>query len=144
MQSSRQDVVIRDLEGRSSIVSLDKDRITLGRSSSADLCYPDDVGLSRQHLALVLTGGEWTVQDLGSKNGTLLNGMRLERVMPFRPGDKMIETSSDSGYVTAQAFVSPNGERKLLLVNKRERQFEINVPGSEGAKLEMIDVTTGL
>ncbi|HEV2426190.1 MAG TPA: glycosyl hydrolase family 39 [Terriglobia bacterium] len=61
----------------------------------------------------------------------------------FRPGSKLVESSSDSGDVTAQAFVSPRGERKLLLINKREREFEIELPGRGGAKVEMIDLATG-
>jgi len=61
----------------------------------------------------------------------------------FRPGDKLVETSSDSGYVTTQAFVSPRGERKLLLINKREREFEVELPEAKGAKLELIDLATG-
>jgi hypothetical protein len=61
----------------------------------------------------------------------------------FRPGDKIVEASSDSGYVMTQAYVSPNGERKLLLVNKRERDFDINLPGSDGASIEMVDLATG-
>ena len=61
----------------------------------------------------------------------------------FRPGDKLVETSSDSGYVAAQAFVSPGGERKLLLINKRAREFEISLPDARGAKVESIDLATG-
>ena len=61
----------------------------------------------------------------------------------FRPGDKIVEASSDSGYVMTQAFVSPSGERKLLLVNKRDREFEISLPEAGGGKIEMIDLTTG-
>jgi hypothetical protein len=61
----------------------------------------------------------------------------------FRPGDKIVETSSNSGYVITQAFVSPSGERKLLLVNKRERQFEISLPDAGGGNVEMIDLTSG-
>ena len=61
----------------------------------------------------------------------------------FRPGDKIVEASSDSGYVMTQGYVSPSGERKLLIVNKREREFEIILPEAEGAKIEMIDLTTG-
>jgi len=30
-----------------------------------------------------------------------------------------------------------------LLVNKREREFEISLPDAAGAKLEMVDLTTG-
>jgi hypothetical protein len=61
----------------------------------------------------------------------------------FRPGDKIVESSCDSGYVMTQAYVSPGGERNLLLVNKRAREFEISLPGAAGAKIETIDLTTG-
>ncbi len=61
----------------------------------------------------------------------------------FRPGDKLVDSSSDSGAVMAQAFLSSQGERKLLLVNKRDREFEINMPEAAGGKVETIDETTG-
>ena len=61
----------------------------------------------------------------------------------FRPGDKLVETSTDSGYVAAQAFVSPRGERKLLLINKREREFDVELPEARGAKIEQVDLATG-
>ena len=61
----------------------------------------------------------------------------------FRPGDKIVKTSSDPGYVTTQAFVSPSGERKVLLVNKRDREFEIDLPEAAEGKVQVIDQTTG-
>jgi hypothetical protein len=62
----------------------------------------------------------------------------------FRPGAKIVETSSDSGYVMAQAYVTSGGERKLLLVNKRDREFEIDLPeATRGTKIEWIDLATG-
>jgi len=88
-QPTPTEIVIRDLDGKTSTVALDRDRITLGRSSANELCYPDDVGLSRQHLALIRRNSQWTVEDLGSKNGTMLNGQRLEGPMPFNPGDRI-------------------------------------------------------
>jgi len=82
-------LVVRDLDGNAITVPLDRDRIGLGRSAANELCYPDDHGLSRQHLVIVREGPEWRVEDLGSKNGTLLNGQRLEKSAPFRPGDRV-------------------------------------------------------
>jgi serine phosphatase RsbU (regulator of sigma subunit)/pSer/pThr/pTyr-binding forkhead associated (FHA) protein len=83
-------LIVRDSDGKSVLVPLDRDRITLGRSSVCELAYPDDSGLSRQHMAFVRNGGTWQVQDLGSKNGTLLNGKRLDQATEFRMGDRVM------------------------------------------------------
>ncbi len=61
----------------------------------------------------------------------------------FSPGDKLVKSSSDSGYVTVQAYATSRGQHKLLLINKREREFEVNLPGSDGARMEVVDVKTG-
>jgi serine phosphatase RsbU (regulator of sigma subunit) len=82
-------LVVRDLEGRTRVVPLDQDRISLGRSAQNVLSYPDDVGLSRQHLAITRKGDGWIVEDLGSKNGSLLNGDPLKTATPFKPGDRV-------------------------------------------------------
>ena len=89
MPAASREFVIRDLEGHSSVVTLDQDRVTLGRSTANQLSYPEDIGLSRQHVALTYRDGQWTVEDLGSKNGTMLNGQKLEAPSPFRPGDRI-------------------------------------------------------
>jgi phosphoserine phosphatase RsbU/P len=83
------ELVIRNIDGKTVTMSLDRDRISLGRSSANELCYPDDSGLSRQHLAITKSEGAWFVEDLGSKNGTQLNGQRIEKKLPFRPGDRV-------------------------------------------------------
>jgi sigma-B regulation protein RsbU (phosphoserine phosphatase) len=82
-------LLIRSIDGKTVTVPLDRDRISLGRSSANELCYPDDSGLSRQHLAITRTGTDWFVEDLGSKNGTQLNGQRIDQKIPFRPGDRI-------------------------------------------------------
>lgn len=45
-------------------------------------------------------------------------------------------------YVYAMCFIKPNGTRKLLLVNKRDRDFEISILGSAKASIEVVDQTT--
>lgn len=81
--------MIRNIDGKTVTVPLDRDRISLGRSSANELCYPDDAGLSRQHLALTRSNGSWFVEDLGSKNGTLMNGKRVDKKVQFGPGDRV-------------------------------------------------------
>lgn len=61
----------------------------------------------------------------------------------FLPGDRIVQASADSGYVLAQGFVSPGGERKLLIVNKSQQDFQISLPEAVGGKLEIIDLATG-
>jgi phosphoserine phosphatase RsbU/P len=100
-QTVSRELVIRDLDGNTATVMLDHDRITLGRSGANELSYPDDIGLSRQHLALTGRDGNWTVEDLKSKNGTLLNGVRIEKPMPFLPGDRI-----SAGHLTIE-FADP-------------------------------------
>jgi hypothetical protein len=60
----------------------------------------------------------------------------------FLPGDKLVETLLDSPFVHAQAFVTREGKRKILLINKRDRALEISVPGGAGARVETVDQTT--
>ncbi len=62
------ELAITSPDGKSSTIPLDGDSISLGRSSANELCYPEDVGLSRQHLALERDGADWVLRDLGSKN----------------------------------------------------------------------------
>jgi hypothetical protein len=50
----------------------------LGRGTEADIRLPD-TGVSRKHADVQLHGGTVTVEDLGSTNGTLVNGRRVGR-----------------------------------------------------------------
>lgn len=83
------ELTVRTPDGKSRAVTLTTNRLTLGRSATNDLCYPEDAGLSRQHLAFERSGDFWTIQDLGSKNGTLVNGARISAPHKLRPGDRV-------------------------------------------------------
>ncbi len=84
------ELLVRGTDGKTILVPLDRDRITLGRSSACELAYPDDSGLSRHHMSFERTGDAWQVQDLGSKNGTLLNGKLLEQPTVFGWRDQVV------------------------------------------------------
>src|SRR5580698_1175687 len=76
-------------DGQNRFIPLKEDRISLGRSSAAELSFPDDGGLSRQHLAIERDGDGWALRDLGSKNGTMLNGAKVNGRTPLKPGDRI-------------------------------------------------------
>jgi hypothetical protein len=61
----------------------------------------------------------------------------------FGPGDKLVDTSSSLGHVFAQGFVTRDGKRKVLLVNQRDREFELSIPGGKGGEVIYVDQTTG-
>ncbi len=61
----------------------------------------------------------------------------------FGPGDKLVESESSWEPVFAQGFVTPSGQKKLLLVNERSQPMEVAVPGAAGGKEEYVDETTG-
>jgi serine phosphatase RsbU (regulator of sigma subunit)/pSer/pThr/pTyr-binding forkhead associated (FHA) protein len=83
------EIVIQCPDGQIKTVPLQGDRFTVGRSSTAELCFPDDAGLSRQHMVLERDGDDWTVQDLASKNGTLVNNIPLRAKLKLKPGDRI-------------------------------------------------------
>ena len=56
------ELLIHTPDGAIRPLLLERDRYTLGRSSANELCYPEDAGLSRQHLALERDGDTWSVQ----------------------------------------------------------------------------------
>lgn len=68
---------------------LEKPVTTIGRSSMNDLPISDKM-LSRQHARIVKDdNGGLQVEDLGSRNGTFLNGERLAAPQPLKAGDRI-------------------------------------------------------
>ncbi|MEM8835502.1 MAG: SpoIIE family protein phosphatase [Planctomycetota bacterium] len=64
--------------------------LVLGRGSSADLVLPDP-SVSRRHVELRADAGSWTVTDLGSRHGTMVNGVPLAPAepTPLNEGDQL-------------------------------------------------------
>jgi serine phosphatase RsbU (regulator of sigma subunit) len=83
------ELLIQCPDGQMKNVPLTGGRLAIGRSSAAELCFPEDAGLSRQHFAFESEGDDWTVQDLGSKNGTFVNNIPLKARLILRPGDRI-------------------------------------------------------
>lgn len=61
---------------------------TVGRGHDADLQL-DDLGVSRRHAALRVVEGRLFIEDLGSSNGTFVNGAKIDRAYVLRSGDEL-------------------------------------------------------
>jgi Protein of unknown function (DUF3662)/FHA domain len=61
---------------------------TIGRSRDCDIIL-DDVGVSRHHAEVRPGADGWTVEDLGSTNGVLVNGRNTRGAHPLQPGDRV-------------------------------------------------------
>ncbi len=77
-------------------VTLAGERIVIGRLKTCDVCL-DDANASREHVALEREGTGWVVVDLGSTNGTLVNGEKIDRVR-LRDGDTVTIGTSELVY----------------------------------------------
>jgi FhaA, N-terminal domain/FHA domain len=61
---------------------------TIGRSRACDILL-EDAGASRRHAEIRPHEEGWTLQDLGSTNGVLVNGRPIAGVQPLHPGDRI-------------------------------------------------------
>ncbi|MCC7351089.1 MAG: FHA domain-containing protein [Phycisphaerales bacterium] len=61
--------------------------LTIGRAPTCDLCLPDGA-MSRQHCRIEPDGDRWLVVDLDSRNGTFINGRRIQR-QHLKDGDRL-------------------------------------------------------
>jgi hypothetical protein len=62
--------------------------VTLGRSRQCDVVL-NDPNVSRQHAEIRPRGGSWVLSDLGSTNGSSLNGRRIEGPEVIKAGDEI-------------------------------------------------------
>ncbi len=69
--------------------SLSEGDTKLGRDG-ADIVFGADTGVSRMHASIVNEGGSLTINDLGSTNGTYVNGVKITAPTPVKPGDLVI------------------------------------------------------
>ncbi len=70
------------------LVGMKGDSLTVGRGAECDLCI-DDPGLSRKQVRVSRRGGACWVEDLGSRNGTLVDGERLQAPLLVHDGARV-------------------------------------------------------
>lgn len=66
---------------------LEVPRVRIGRDPKNQIVINDDVYVSRHHAFITFEDGKWWLEDLGSKNGTLLNYAHILDRELIGPGD---------------------------------------------------------
>lgn len=75
-----------NVDGKRSALHLaGRTAVTIGRSTEADLCIPD-AKVSRIHTEIRPWDGDYVLKDLKSRNGTFVNGLRVETAV-LKQGD---------------------------------------------------------
>ncbi len=89
----------------------DNQEVLIGRSSDLDMVLVEEL-VSRRHASIVVRGGVVTIEDLGSTNGTFVNGERVQKAT-LREGDRVLVGTSILKVVVATvgAEVRPSLDR---------------------------------
>ena len=99
LASAGAQLVVLDQEGnRKETISITRDPIVIGRLSTNDVVLADS-NVSRRHAELRRNGSRWVLVDLGSTNGTLVNG-KLAKEHPLENGDRMTFGTSELVFET--------------------------------------------
>lgn len=81
--------------------TLEGGAFSIGRASDCTIPIKDRY-LSRRHAEIVATGGQWFVKDLGSANGTYLNGQRIEADQQLKSGDRIRIGDTEIVFVSSE------------------------------------------
>jgi pSer/pThr/pTyr-binding forkhead associated (FHA) protein len=79
---------IRKPSGRE-LIPLGGERVTVGKASANLVSLKDDSTVSRFHAVLENLGSAWSIRDVGSRNGTYLNGEKISAEKILRSGDEL-------------------------------------------------------
>lgn len=80
-------LVIKSLQDGLRVYDIAQDSIVIGRGDDADLLLPN-ISVSRHHARLIVGAESIEIEDMGSSNGTLVNGKAVER-MTLASGDEI-------------------------------------------------------
>ena len=129
---SRSTLRYKRKDGFQSEFPLGDQPITLGRGTECDLVLADERA-SRMHCGIRRWDGDFYLKDLDSKNGTFVNGQRIDGLVKLSPGDRIrvgaLVFSFDSD--------SPKGDQTIL------REVEEDIDSGKGYSTLLREFVSG-
>jgi pSer/pThr/pTyr-binding forkhead associated (FHA) protein len=138
--SSRSSVfgILQPVGGGDPIPLIKKD-IIIGRRPSCDISL-DYENISGKHCALRLTNGVWSIRDLGSTNGTTVNGARLTSEQSVMPEEELGIAGHlftiDYEPAGPEAFLNSHKQIDEEVVVERERHSLMDLAGLDTDKVK--------
>ena len=108
-------------------LELAEGEFAIGRNATCQLSL-DDPLVSRRHAVFHIAADEITLEDLGSRNGVLLNGQKIEGRVKVRPGDKVLIGSQELAVIqlpeqsVAPYASAPTGMMPRVTLNRMTPQ----------------------
>jgi pSer/pThr/pTyr-binding forkhead associated (FHA) protein len=133
-------LVISDNEGTTTVVPLARDEVSIGRKEGNTIRLTER-NVSREHCRIQRQNGSFSICDLGSYNGVVLNGQRITGESPIKPGDEirvgdytlLLETEKPATSDKPEAEPTPAARRstpppRLVVLNAPSAGAEFTLP----------------
>lgn len=140
-------LLIEPSQGQPFERDLDADELVIGRAADADLMLADRF-LSRRHARIFRKGEDFYIEDLGSRNGTLVNGTAIRVPTALRPDDvvtvsasliRVSETKTFAGAQPTASDLSGTVLRKAAELVERHSSTEISTITDSTALQQMAE-----
>src|SRR5512139_1688414 len=121
--------------------TLEGDQLTIGRDSTNEIVI-NDAEVSRRHARLTFQGGKYVLEDLGSTNGTFVNGQRLSGPRVLKAGEvvsfgeqivlvfEVVNADAGATMVSPRAAAVPVSPRPVAVPPPPPAQYAGSVPAS--------------
>jgi pSer/pThr/pTyr-binding forkhead associated (FHA) protein len=111
-----------------SVAALDRERLAIGKSAENDVALSWDGTVSQLHAVIERFAAGWCVRDVGSRNGTYLNGERIVGERVLRAGDEIRVGATRLVFSTGRGSVAPTRTDAVQAapeLTRREREVLI-------------------
>ena len=105
--------------------ALEGDQLVIGRDATHAVSI-NDAEVSRKHARLTFQGGKYVIEDLGSTNGTFVNGQRLVSPAVLKPGDVV-----SLGEQIVLMYEGLSADAGATMIGRKSARTAVNVPAPQ-------------